>query len=536
MVFKVLLGGFLLCVLGAPLSAQDLPANELAAISPFVNDRTLAIVRIDLRKLDVEALKKQFIDPALHTEADRAAVAASFEKVKRLVEGVSNTGNGLVFFVYTLPREHAIVLDLPNVLKSAFIVLPKGLPTNVKRELETALSMPVLVPIPFPIVAKAGPELTEMHGVTVLAEAALKEQLASLSPTARPEFAKALSVGRAYPISVAFVSPPNFARAAEQIFLDPAPGTNKPWGSLVGRGVQWIGAGVETNLEKFGVEIVVQSATAEAASALSETLKNLFVADLTAHPPSNNSAINALASAQILSLIPAPKGDQLVLNLTGERAATLGTLGKQLYVDNMKVSWQTQNMNHLKQIALAILNYEDKYHQFPDRAIRDKNGKPLLSWRVAVLPDIDGAGLYKQFHLDEPWDSDHNRKLIERIPETYRSAGDTETKPGYTRYLAAVGENCAFPPDRAVKFKEFTDGSSQTIMVVEAAPQHAVIWTKPDDLEVDLANPLPGIVAGDQDFNAVRADGSAMRYSGQIMPLETLRAYFTRNGGDKIHR
>lgn len=187
----------------------------------------------------------------------------------------------------------------------------------------------------------------------------------------------------------------------------------------------------------------------------------------------------------------------------------------------------------MKQIALGILNYEDRNREMPDRAIRDKNGKPLLSWRVAILPWLEEGPLYKEFHLDEPWDSEHNRKLIERLPKVYCSPDTADPQSGRTRYVAVVGEHCVFPPDRAIKMKEISDGTSHTILVVEADPDHSVIWTKPDDLEVDLDNPARGLTVANQTFKAVFADGHVESLEGSIDP-KTLRAMFTRDGGEAI--
>ncbi len=81
-------------------------------------------------------------------------------------------------------------------------------------------------------------------------------------------------------------------------------------------------------------------------------------------------------------------------------------------------------MNNLKQIGLAMHNYESTFGTFPPAYIADKaTGKPLLSWRVAILPFLEQDALYKQFHLDEPWDSAHNKTLIARMPPVYRSPG-----------------------------------------------------------------------------------------------------------------
>jgi hypothetical protein len=80
-------------------------------------------------------------------------------------------------------------------------------------------------------------------------------------------------------------------------------------------------------------------------------------------------------------------------------------------------------MNHLKQLALAILNFADRNKRFPAVGSFDASGQPLLSWRVHVLPYLDEAELYKQFRLDEPWDSPHNSQLISKMPEAFACPG-----------------------------------------------------------------------------------------------------------------
>ena len=85
---------------------------------------------------------------------------------------------------------------------------------------------------------------------------------------------------------------------------------------------------------------------------------------------------------------------------------------------NRRVIWSVNNM---KQIGLAMFNYACQYKTLPPAYTTDKNGKPLLSWRVLLLPYMDEDGLYKQFHLDEPWDSEHNKPLVAQMPQTYRA-------------------------------------------------------------------------------------------------------------------
>jgi hypothetical protein len=95
-------------------------------------------------------------------------------------------------------------------------------------------------------------------------------------------------------------------------------------------------------------------------------------------------------------------------------SAPLGAVADVLGGSNLK------SQNNLKQIGLAIHAYHDANGHLP-RDIVDKNGKPLLSWRVAILPYIEQDNLYKQFKLDEPWNSEHDRKLSQQVVQVYQS-------------------------------------------------------------------------------------------------------------------
>lgn len=149
---------------------------------------------------------------------------------------------------------------------------------------------------------------------------------------------------------------------------------------------------------------------------------------------------------------------------------------------------RTQSTNNMKQILLAMHNYHDAYNQFPQN-ITDKNGKPLLSWRVAILPFIEQEPLYKQFKLNEPWDSDHNKKLAETVVKIYTTPGVKDAKPGRTFYKGFAGPGTAFEPGRKIKLTDIADGTSNTIGVIEAGP--AVVWTKPEDIAYDPKQVFP---------------------------------------------
>lgn len=196
---------------------------------------------------------------------------------------------------------------------------------------------------------------------------------------------------------------------------------------------------------------------------------------------------------------------------------------------------RAHSTNNLKEIGLALHNYHDAHKQFPARANFDERGRPLLSWRVHILPYLGETELYYQFHLDEPWDSPHNRMLIERMPEVFKNPGKN-TKPGMTQYLVLVGKGTLFEGSRGRSLADVWDGSSNTIMVVEADPDRAVPWTKPEDLPFDPNNPLDGLGhAHSGGFNALFCDG-AVRFISETIDPEVWRALVSCAGGESVLR
>jgi prepilin-type N-terminal cleavage/methylation domain-containing protein len=194
---------------------------------------------------------------------------------------------------------------------------------------------------------------------------------------------------------------------------------------------------------------------------------------------------------------------------------------------------RSQCVNNLKQLALAMHNHEAMFKSLPAAYIADKDGKPLLSWRVKILPLVEGNTLYEQFHMDEPWDSEHNKKLIARMPAVYRAPG-SKAGPGKTNFLTVRGAHTMFPGAKAIGFQDVTDGTSNTIMIVEAADESAVIWTKPDDFTPDPEQPAKGLLGlRPGGFQAALGDGSARFISGTIDP-KVLRLLFDRDDGKPI--
>ena len=193
---------------------------------------------------------------------------------------------------------------------------------------------------------------------------------------------------------------------------------------------------------------------------------------------------------------------------------------------------RTQESNKLKLIGLAMHNYHDVHTAFPSRANYDDNGKPLLSWRVHLLPFLDEMELYNQFRLNEPWDSEHNLPLAERIPDVYRHSALDD--PAKTVFQTLDGPGTSMEGTTGLRISSFTDGTSNTLLVLESDVDSAVVWTKPQDLPLNLKALRSGFGAiQPEGFQAGFADGSVRLIPSDIAE-ETLRRIILRNDGEIV--
>jgi len=185
-------------------------------------------------------------------------------------------------------------------------------------------------------------------------------------------------------------------------------------------------------------------------------------------------------------------------------------------------------------LVRAFEAYHAKHARYPDTAIRDKFGKPLLSWRVALLPCLGFEDLYKQFKLDEPWDSAHNKKLLDEIPWPY-SDGESRRfrhRP-VTRVYLPVGPGTMFEDGKGRRKADATDGADQTVLFLKT--DRASPWTKPTDAVIDAGKPT---IAGEPSrvVAFARVDGTPFPFEPLLLltdkPLD-IGSLLTRAGGEK---
>ena len=196
---------------------------------------------------------------------------------------------------------------------------------------------------------------------------------------------------------------------------------------------------------------------------------------------------------------------------------------------------RSQCKNNLKQIGLALYNYHDAYGAFPPAYTVDSHGKPLHSWRTLILPYLDQESLYQKINLAKPWDDPANVDALKSFPPTY-SCPSATNPPGMTTYLAVTGKDSCFRPGQSRMISEITDGTSNTLMVVDITQTHAVHWMSPQDADEALLLGMAGEVKDLQHiggFQGALADGS-VRFFSVNLPATTLKALISISANDTV--
>jgi uncharacterized protein (TIGR03067 family) len=156
--------------------------------------------------------------------------------------------------------------------------------------------------------------------------------------------------------------------------------------------------------------------------------------------------------------------------------------------------------DNLANLAEIIFDHVQEKRAYPTAAIYSKDGKPLLSWRVAFLKTLD-EDLLEEFKTDEPWDSPHNKKLIKKMPKIYALPGVETKEPGMTFFQVFTGKGTVFEGKEGLKLTDQLKRDGPQFMIVEAG--EPVVWTKPEDLAYDPKKPLPKLGRlSDEGFHA----------------------------------
>ena len=197
-------------------------------------------------------------------------------------------------------------------------------------------------------------------------------------------------------------------------------------------------------------------------------------------------------------------------------------------------AYRAQCTNNLKQIMLALYNYEQVYKFLPPAHTVDANGRPLHSWRTLILPYLEQEALYQTIDLSKPWNDPANAKALATDLPVFHCPVPGGP-PNKTTYLAIAGPNGGLLPKEPRRLAEITDAHGSTMLVIEAGEENAVPWMAPVDADETLVMNLGPTTklhhAGGT--NAAFVDGS-VRFLKANTPAKVRRALLSISGNEKV--
>jgi len=351
-----------------------------------------------------------------------------------------------------------------------------------------------------------------------------------------PGFAEAFQSVSTYPIQIAIV-PPEYARRTVQELMPTLPLMLGGVASEVWtKGFLWGAIGI--NPENGTSEVFLQSESAESAKAIDLQWPTLMASMLKLLPQGQQAIASPIVKLLAANTKTTYRGSKVEYKLDlNQQSVQSRQLVATVLEQFTEQSSKQSKMVRFKKIGLACHNFESANRTLPPgKKGSNANGEPLLSWRVHILPYVDQLELYNQFRLDEPWNSPHNQPLLNRMPSIYDSAWagllrDSSVQPGYTTFLAPVGDDTIFGQSKPVAWGDIKDGSSNTVWLVEVKPEYAVPWTAPHDYFFDPKNPAAGLRIG-SDGSALmgRADGSVSWLPANIDAKKMLNLFQKSDG------
>lgn len=492
-----------------PIQAAE-TESTIDVVKPFLDENTVAVVGLKTRALDSESLQPSLMKVLPAGEHFVGRVTARVESLNAVL---SAAGVEEIFLVFSLTDGFQ---EMPFVVVPGSADLDTAAMTGLLQEWQD----------------RAFPS-RKLHEAMVFGDESTLNRLADLNSTPPPRFSAARAVAGEAAVWAVLMASEDHRRVIEA--MQPKLPTVAGGGDvrMLTRGIEWAAMTVETT-PGSAVKLVVQASDADAAADLQELTKKLLV-KLQNYRPLEERWPEFVEHAD--DLVPTVTGDQLQLTFdpSNDTLRALVDIISQPVRQVLTDQARKQAMNDLKQLGLGMHNYYSKHNHLPTAATTDAEGRPLLSWRVQLLPYIEQQELYDAFHLDEPWDSEHNRSLIPRMPEIFRvPLSRHEASDGRANYVVPGGERTMFPPKGKVTFREITDGTSDTIMVAEVDDEHAEIWTKPGGYEIDPNQPARGLGGHFAEvFLTGFGDGSA-RAVPLSMAKEMHYGLFTRDGGEAV--
>lgn len=199
-------------------------------------------------------------------------------------------------------------------------------------------------------------------------------------------------------------------------------------------------------------------------------------------------------------------------------------------------------IRNLEQIASALNAYAADHGTYPSPVIRDSNGRPMHSWRVSILPYLNEQDIYSQYNFDEPWDSEQNIVVGNKIPAVFVTPSQSSWAGYQCSYHLVSGDRTLFPPTGPLGPKRVLDDVTKTALVVEAATNTnaSPMWTAPYELDIRSMTGTIGTNPG-VELGSVTEGGAAIatvdgrgHFLDESTPPEVVLAILTASGGEPL--
>lgn len=495
-----------------PLAAQAPKAPDFAeTVAPFLDEHTLVVARLDLSKVQVEP----FAGLMAMLGGSDEDTATMLKVAKTWLAEFAKKGGRDVFVTYG-------AADFPTL---PCVLIPINESPEQRKDLGDLIKSAV------------GDDeylIEKIHGCMAVGKENALDRLKARKPVKRFDLLEALDLGKDDPVQLAFA----MSEDAKKIHEEIAPTLPDELGggsvTKLTRGVKWAALTVGP-APKLSARWTVMAASPDAAKELNATqelVRKQGLKLLTAEMPEAGAPLRLQIEKAITAITGKTDGSKVIFEW--EIGEALKEFKADLPASPVKTAAdRARSSNNLKQIVIALHNYHEVTGHFPTD-IRDKAGKPLLSWRVRILPYIEQAVLYEKFKLDEPWDSPANKPLSDMAIKLFVSPRQKGDAKNLTTYLAPSGKGFMWDDPKGQKITDVTDGTSNTILLLEADDEAAVPWAKPEDLKIDPAAPMKQLLGHYTDgFMSAFADGS-VRYFKKTLPTASLNAYLTRGGGEIV--
>lgn len=469
-------------------------AAILEKVAPYIQQTTVGVVHLNLEQVDVEATMKSLRGFLTEPLVPQQEFVTGTKKMVELKAKLREVGI----------KEVVVVADIasqPDFRPVVVVFLEEGKtgePMVEQFQKEFHLDRAEKLP-----------------GKVVLGSAATIDRLKAGQPVVRPDLMAAMAATNPGAVRVAIGIPTEVKRVFSQM-IPPLPPEVPVDAKKMTNDFSWFNFSLQLNGE-LAAQAHLESASAETAAEFGKLFQ------LGKQYLEQDKNVPGEVKTLVGVFTPQVKGSGVSLSMDAKTLAATqqvqqmlqGILGK-----SRQAASASMSMNNMKQFMLAMHNYHDTIGHFPMAASVKKDGKRLMSWRVYLLPYLEQAPLYNEFHLDEPWDSDHNKKLIAKMPKIFAAPTLPAelAEKGMTTYVVPVGKGTLFGRDKSVKLQEVTDGTSNTGAILEANAKNAVIWTKPDDIDVDADGLLSKLEVSDGTFMLAFADGSVRRIKLNIDP------------------